>query len=101
MATTMASNNPNGGTAADVADPATVAASPTITPRESRAVLRLIEPGSMVDCSHCGSRVKFQARVRFMQVICNVYTDGKWHRVEHFHQACYDEAGQPFGAPLD
>ena len=65
----------------------------------SRAALRLIEPGSSVDCAHCDQRVKFQARVRLQQVICNVYIDGAWDRVEHFHAECYSAAGDPHGAP--
>jgi hypothetical protein len=65
----------------------------------SRAVLRLIEPGSSVDCAHCDQRVKFQARVRLQQVICNVYIDGAWDRVEHFHAECYEIAGAPYGEP--
>ena len=62
----------------------------------SRAVLRDVEPGSTVDCSHCGERVKFQAKRRHKQVICNVYVGGKWDRVEHFHSECYEQAGEPF-----
>lgn len=65
--------------------------------RTSRAVVRDVEAGSSVDCSHCGERVKFQAKVRNKQVICNVYLAGVWNRVEHFHQACYTEAGEPHG----
>ena len=65
----------------------------------SRAALRLIEPGSTVDCAACGTRVKFQARLRLQQVICNVYTNGTWERVEHFHAECYEEAGRPYGEP--
>ena len=65
----------------------------------SRAVLRLIEPGSSVDCAHCDQRVKFQARVRLQQVICNVYLDGLWDRVEHFHAECYETDGSPYGEP--
>lgn len=65
----------------------------------SRAALRLIEPGSTVDCAACGNRVKFQARLRLQQVICNVYIDNTWDRVEHFHAECYDEAGRPYGEP--
>lgn len=64
---------------------------------QSRAVLRPIEAGSYVDCVHCGQRVKFQAKLRLMQVICNVYDQGRWLRVEHFHQACYEEADLPYG----
>ncbi len=70
-------------------------------PWKSRAVTRLIEPGSSVDCAHCGERVKFQARLRLQQVICNVYVKGRWDRVEHFHAECYDKADQPFGEPED
>ena len=63
----------------------------------SRAVLRDVEPGSTVDCVLCGERVKFQAKVRHKQVICNVYEDGRWVRVEHFHSDCYEQAGEPHG----
>lgn len=72
----------------------------TTTPKfvaRSRAVLRDVEPGSTVDCAFCGERVKFQAKVRHKQVICNVYVRGKWDRVEHFHSECYTTAGDPHG----
>lgn len=62
-------------------------------------MLRLIEPGNSADCAHCGERVKFQARLRLQQVICNVYVKGVWDRVEHFHADCYVEAGSPYGEP--
>jgi DNA-directed RNA polymerase subunit RPC12/RpoP len=64
---------------------------------ESRAVLRLIEPGSVAECPRCGERVKFRARHRDQQVICNVYEDGVWQRVEQYHQECYVEADSPHG----
>ena len=63
----------------------------------SRAVIRTIEPGNSATCPQCGQMVKFQARTQGRQVICNVYIDGKWDRVEHFHSACYEEAGHPYG----
>lgn len=66
----------------------------------SRAVLREVEPGSTAECVQCGERVKFQAKVRHKQVICNVYVDGRWDRVEHFHMDCYERAGDPHG-PVD
>jgi len=72
--------------------------SPTAT-KVSRAVLRPIEAGSYVDCARCSERVKFQAKIRLMQVICNVYTEGRWTRVEHYHEACYVEADLPYGEP--
>jgi len=64
---------------------------------KSRAVVRDVEAGSSVDCAHCGERVKFQAKVRNKQVICNVYVSGSWNRVEHFHLDCYLDAGEPYG----
>jgi hypothetical protein len=63
----------------------------------SRAVTRPIEAGSASECVHCGQRVKFQAKIRAYQVICNVYIDGRWNRVEHYHDACYKDVGEPYG----
>jgi hypothetical protein len=63
----------------------------------SRAVERRIEPGSSDFCPECNLQVKFQAKIKATQVICNVYVDGRWDRVEHFHTACYDAASQPHG----
>jgi len=65
----------------------------------SRAVVRNIEAGSTAECASCGDRVKFQAKLRMQQVICNVYVDGHWDRVEHYHHECYQHAGEPHGAP--
>ncbi len=83
-------------------------ASGTPTPKTpkwtSRAVIRDVEAGSTVDCASCGERVKFQAKMRNRQVICNVYVNGHWDRVEHFHADCYAAAGNPHGeivGPLD
>ncbi|MEZ5377774.1 MAG: hypothetical protein R2733_14810 [Acidimicrobiales bacterium] len=67
----------------------------------TRAVVRLIEAGSMVDCAYCEKQLKFRARQRDLQVICNVYEDGRWDRVEHFHAECYAEAGEPHGDAND
>ena len=63
----------------------------------SRAVVRSIEAGSSVTCAACDERVKFQAKVRLQQVICNVYVKGVWNRVEHYHAECYRKAGEPYG----
>ena len=65
----------------------------------SRAVERTIEPGNSAICVHCGTPVKFVARAQLRQVIANVYEDGVWNRVEHFHAECYEQAGRPYGAP--
>ena len=67
-----------------------------LQPREPTA-LRSVEAGNYVDCVRCGERVKFQAKARKQQVICNVYVDGRWNRVEHYHSECYEEAGNPYG----
>ena len=63
----------------------------------SRAVIRRIEPGNLAVCSHCNQPVKFAAKVHKMQVIANVYVNGRWDRVEHFHDDCYSEASAPYG----
>ena len=67
----------------------------------SRAVLRRVEAGSMTLCRHCSQQVKFAAKMHRYQVIANVYVDGRWDRVEHFHQECYDEACEPHGTAED
>jgi hypothetical protein len=67
--------------------------------RESRAVERAIEPGNTAHCASCGSPVKFAAKSQLRQVIANVYEDGSWSRVEHFHAECYRRAGDPYGDP--
>ena len=64
----------------------------------SRAVLRRVEAGSLAICSHCDQQVKFAAKLNRLQVIANVYVDGRWNRVEHFHDECYDLAGEPYGS---
>ena len=69
----------------------------TQAPLESRAVLRSIEAGSDAVCPYCGVQVRFAARQKVRKVIANVYVDGRWDRVEHFHEACYARAGEPHG----
>lgn len=64
---------------------------------KSRAVDRPIEPGNSAMCTLCSAPVKFVARAQLRQVIANVYVDGNWARVEHFHADCYAEAGEPYG----
>jgi len=69
----------------------------TKTALSTRAVLRTIEAGSAAVCAACGEQVKFSAKVRRHQVICNVYVKNKWDRVEHFHLECYKKVGEPHG----
>ncbi len=64
---------------------------------QSRAVVRLIEAGCVAECPVCGERVKYRARHRDQQVICNVYDKGRWQRVEQYHLDCYTEADCPHG----
>jgi hypothetical protein len=71
-------------------------AKPT-TMTKSRAVVRTVEAGNSAMCAHCGAQVKFVARAQLKQVIANVYEDGVWKRVEHFHSECYVEANEPYG----
>jgi len=73
--------------------------SDTATPTTlgTRAVLRRVEAGSSAICAACGTQVKFMAKQNRQQAIANVYIDGRWNRVEHFHAECYVEAGEPWG----
>jgi hypothetical protein len=66
----------------------------------SRAVLRRVEAGSMAICAFCEEQVKFAAKLNRQQVIANVYVDGRWNRVEHFHSECYEMAGETYGPAL-
>ncbi|MCU1461008.1 MAG: hypothetical protein JWO37_1083 [Acidimicrobiales bacterium] len=63
----------------------------------SRAVSRVVEAGNSAICAECQTPVKFTAKIKARQVIANVYVDGRWDRVEHYHEECYDQAGQPYG----
>lgn len=66
---------------------------------QSRAVLRRVEAGNSASCASCSEPVKFAAKAQRQQVIANVYTEGKWDRVEHFHAECYEAAEGPYGEP--
>lgn len=63
----------------------------------TRAVLRPIEAGEREVCTTCGCPIKYRARHRARKVIANVYDGTRWDRVEQFHAACYEEAGEPHG----
>ena len=67
---------------------------------KSRAVVRTVEAGNSAMCAHCGAQVKFVARAQLKQVIANVYDNGVWKRVEHYHQDCYGEANEPYGTAV-
>ena len=61
--------------------------------------MRAVIPGTYVDCAWCNQRVSYSAKTRPNQIIANVYCDGKWNRVEHFHEECYYRAESPYGPP--
>ncbi|HTV10838.1 MAG TPA: hypothetical protein VME20_03165 [Acidimicrobiales bacterium] len=63
----------------------------------SRAVVRLVEAGNDAACERCRTPIKFVARAKEHQVIANVYVDGRWDRVEHYHEICYAQIGEPYG----
>lgn len=68
-------------------------------PVETRVVLRQVEPGNAAVCTHCDRPIKFSAKEKPRQVIANVYENGTWKRVEHFHEECYVSVGEPYGVP--
>ena len=70
----------------------------TKTQWKSRAVVRPVEAGNSAVCVACDAPVKFAARNKTFQVIANVYKDGVWERVEHYHAECYETAGEPYGS---
>lgn len=75
--------------------------SKTSTKWQSRAVRRLVEVGSWISCVHCAEPIKFAARERRAQAICNIYENDAWQRVEHYHAECYVEAGDPYGPMVE
>lgn len=67
---------------------------------DTRAVLRPVEPsqsGAEATCAYCNERVVWKAKQRQTKVVCNVYANGVWDRVESFHDTCYRDAGWPYG----
>lgn len=67
-------------------------------PLGTRAVLRSVEAGQLERCPWCDLMVKFRARHRDKRIVANVYANGKWNRVEVWHDDCYLQAGEPYGA---
>jgi hypothetical protein len=72
---------------------------PKMVAKKSRAVIRLIEPGNEASCARCGEALKFRAKQRLVQIICNVYKGRRWNRVEYYHPNCYEALGKPYGEP--
>lgn len=67
----------------------------------SRGVRRRVEPGEGNSCATCTQQIRFSSKVAAHQVIANVYENGIWRRVEHFHEECYFSAGTPYGDARD
>jgi len=80
---------------------ATKSATKTKKKWHSRAVTRTVDAGNSAYCAVCDELIKFRARIRADQIICNVYVANKWDRVEHFHPECYKKAKAPYGKPAD
>jgi hypothetical protein len=56
------------------------------------------------ECAGCGELVVFLAKIPSRlrrQVITNVYEDGKWVKVEHWHLVCYVAEDMPYGRPKE
>ncbi len=68
---------------------------------KSRAVSRTVDAGNSAYCAVCDELIKFRARIRAEQIICNVYVKNRWDRVEHYHPECYADADAPYGEPKD
>lgn len=66
---------------------------------KSRAVSRTVDAGNSAYCAVCDELIKFRARIRAEQIICNVYVKNQWDRVEHYHPECYKKADSPYGEP--
>jgi hypothetical protein len=66
---------------------------------QTRAIVREIARGNHTDCRGCGQGIRFRTKLHHQTVICNVYDDGRWDRVEHWHLECYRDAGEPHGHP--
>ena len=59
----------------------------------------LSRPATRRVSATCGAPVKFlRRRSRPFRVIANVYIDGTWDRVEHYHADCYEQSGCPYGS---
>lgn len=86
-------------TSASSSETATQTTAPKRKRWRSRAVSRTVDAGNSAYCAVCDELIKFRARIRAEQIICNVYVKNRWDRVEHYHPECYEEAGAPYGEP--
>lgn len=47
-------------------------------------------------CDNCGTPLPAKKPM----LVCNVYENGTWQRVERWHPTCYTAAGEPYGTPV-
>lgn len=52
-------------------------------------------------CTYCGHLITAFQNGRGTCVCVNIYRRRKWDRTELSHFECYQQAGQPHGAPLE
>lgn len=81
----------------------------TLGTRSVRRDLKTIAGLDWPTCEWCGEHIKYAAPATLRslrrrglpahthQIISNIYIDGRWDRVEHRHEACWFEAGEPWG----
>lgn len=50
-------------------------------------------------CDSCGEHIKRSGTPHPRIVLANVYTDGRWDRLDAFHPECYTAEGEPYGEP--
>lgn len=86
-----------------------------IPTNRTRAVRRLLKPNQYGNepprCGHCDEYVRFYSpsvlsaekfsHLTPYQVVCNVYKKKQWDRIVHFHENCYQHAGEPHGAVIE
>ncbi len=52
-------------------------------------------------CEYAKRKIASSSRAPIKEVIANVYENGKWSFVVHFHVDCYNKLGQPYGPILN
>lgn len=68
---------------------------------QTRVVSKPCTAGDFIVCRRCGAEIKYRARTKDREVLCNVYENGAWDRLERFHPACYVGAGEPYGPVVE
>jgi hypothetical protein len=68
-----------------------------VQPLGTRVVERNIVAGTSAYCTGCDQPVKFRAKDKAKEAIANVYLDGMWDHLEHWHSECYAAAEEPYG----